>query len=368
MTAISWSYHNPTRITFGAGTITRIGELVAGRPYVLVTYGQPVFAEIAGQIARISPKPLTIIDNIDTNPDFQDLTSACHSFSGKAANAEVIVALGGGSVIDTAKVLAAADGDFQNVQHYLQTGENRNEMNCRPVIAIPTTAGTGSEVTPWATVWDSQAKTKYSLNLPELFPEHALIDPDLMLGLPRPLTISTGLDALSHAMESIWNVNANPVSTALAINAATQVLETLPALAGDLANLQLRTRMASAALYSGLAFSNTKTALAHSLSYPITLSRGTAHGIACSFSLPMVMRWIAGADQHCDAALVRIFGDDLIAGADRLDAFLLELGVATKPGDYGIGEDEWRNIVKSALIGERGRNFLGDSEKVIADL
>ncbi|MCP4071872.1 MAG: phosphonoacetaldehyde reductase [Hyphomicrobiales bacterium] len=365
---MSWSYHNPTRITFGAGSIARIGELVAGRPYVLVTYGQPVFAEIAGRIARISPKPLTIIDNIDTNPDFQDLTSACHSFLKNGANAEVIVALGGGSVIDTAKVLAAADGDFQNVQRFLQTGENRNEMNCRPVIAIPTTAGTGSEVTPWATVWDSQAKTKYSLNLPELFPEHALIDPNLMLGLPRQLTISTGLDALSHALESIWNVNANPVSTAFAINAATQVFETLPALAGDLGSLELRTLMASAALYSGLAFSNTKTALAHSLSYPVTLNHGIPHGIACSFSLPMVMRWIAGADQDCDAALVRIFGDDLMAGADRLDAFLLELGVAIKPGDYGIGKDEWRNIVKSALAGDRGRNFLGDSETVFADL
>ncbi len=368
MPAISWKYHNPTRITFGAGSITRIGELVAGRPYVIVTYGEPVFSEMAGRIARVSPKPLTIIDNVNTNPDFDNLTSSCQSFLTECANAEVIVALGGGSVIDTAKVLAAAEGDFQNIRHYLQTGKSRNAMTCRPVIAIPTTAGTGSEVTPWATVWDSQSKTKYSLHLPELFPEHALVDPDLMSALPRQLTISTGLDALSHALESIWNINANPVSTALAINAAIQVLETLPALADDLENLELRTAMARAALNSGLAFSNTKTALAHSLSYPVTLNYGTAHGIACSFCLPMVMRWIVGANLDCDTALMRIFGDDLVAGADHLDAFLLKLDIGTKPGDYGIGAQEWQNIVKSALVSDRGRNFLGDIDAVISDL
>ncbi len=368
MTTKPWRYHNPTHITFGAESIMKIGGLVAGRPYILVTYGQMVFTEIAGRISDAAGKPLTIIDNIGTNPDFTTLTKSCRAYRKEGGNAEVIVALGGGSVIDAAKVLATADGDFQRVRRCLESGQGWDSLSSLPVIAVPTTAGTGSEVTPWATVWDKQSKEKYSLNLPGLFPEHALVDPELTLGLPRQLTISTGLDALSHALESIWNVNANPVSSTLAIDAASEVLGTLPALVDDLGNLELRTRMARAALNAGLAFSNTKTALAHSLSYPITLRHGTPHGIACAFSLSTVMRWVAGADEECDAAISRIVGNDLMAGADRLDAFLLDLGVGVRPGDHGIETEEWRDIVESALVGDRGRNFIGHPESVLAAL
>jgi len=112
--------------------------------------------------------------------------------------------------------------------------------------------------------------------------EVAIVDPELTLRMPQSLTISTGLDALSHALESIWNRNINPVSIEFAIAAAHEVLATLPAVITDPRNLDLRTRMAQAALFAGLAFSNTKTALAHSISYPITLDYGVPHGIAWS--------------------------------------------------------------------------------------
>ena len=121
-------------------------------------------------------------------------------------------------------------------------------------------------------------------------------------------------------------------------------------------------------MIAGLACSNTKTALAHSVSYPITLRHGVPHGIACSFSLPMVMRWVSGADPDCDASLKRIFGPDLAAGADRLEAFLQNLGVGTRPEDHGVKADEWRGLVEEALAGERGQNFLGDPESVLGRL
>ena len=207
------------------------------------------------------------------------------------------MALGGGSVIDAAKVLAAAAGDFDRVRRFLETGMGADALGRTPIIAVPTTAGTGSEVTCWATVWDTEAKKKYSLARDALYPETALVDPLLTLGLPRGITISTGLDALSHALESIWNVNANPVSTSLAEVAAREVMDALPLLARDLGNAELRPRLARASLFAGLAFSNTRTALAHALSYHLTLHHGVPHGIACSFSLPMVMRAVAGCDR-----------------------------------------------------------------------
>ena len=123
----------------------------------------------------------------------------------------------------------------------------------------------------------------------------ALIDPDLMLSVPAAVTVSTGLDALSHALESIWNHNANPISDTFAISAIEDILECLPRLEQDLGNRELRARMALAALKAGMAFSNTKTALAHSISYEMTLRHGLPHGIACSFTLPLVLGLAWGA-------------------------------------------------------------------------
>ena len=174
-----------------------------------------------------------------------------------------------------------------------------------------TTAGTGSEVTSWATVWDSADGSKYSLANPKLYPEVAVLDPALTVRAPRGLTLATGLDALSHALESIWNVNGNPVSANFAVEAAREIIDTMPRLLERPDDMALRARQARASLLAGLAFSNTKTALAHNISYDITLKSGTIHGIACSFSLPVVMRWATGADPNCDAALRRIFGRDL---------------------------------------------------------
>jgi phosphonate metabolism-associated iron-containing alcohol dehydrogenase len=271
-------------------------------------------------------------------------------------------------VMDAAKVLAAASGDFERVRRHLESGKGGEDLGRTPIIAIPTTSGTGSEVTSWATVWDTVAMKKYSLACETLYPETALVDPLLTLGLPRAVTISTGLDALSHALESIWNVNANPVSGSLAEVAAREVLEALPLLADDLGSEALRTRLARASLFAGLAFSNTRTALAHALSYHLTLHHGVPHGIACSFSLPLVMRAVAGCNAACDASLKRIFGTDLIAGAARLEAFLKRLGISPNATDHGIKAADWSRLIDDALAGDRGKNFIGRRESLVAAL
>ena len=358
-----WTYTNPVNITFGAGTFDRLPAFIGGRPYALVTYGEPVFSALAEGLAGLAGAPAVVVDTITPNPDFKDLTETCARYAAAPAPPEVIVALGGGSVIDAAKVLAAAGGDFARVRRFLETGAGAEDLRAVPIIAVPTTAGTGSEVTCWAAVWDAANGKKHSLARPSLYPEHALVDPELHLGLPRELTISTALDALSHALESLWNLNANPVSRALAIAAAAELLDALPSLIADLGDIASRTRVARAALMAGLAFSNTKTALAHALSYPITLDHGVAHGIACSFSLPLVMRAAIGVDADCDAALQTIFGPDLEAGAERLSDFLAGLGVSIDPAGHGVAEPEWREIVERAFAGARGKNFIGTRER-----
>ena len=207
---------NPVQKAFGNGSLANVAGLIAGRKYCVVTYPEPDFA----------------------------------------------------------KLLAAANGDFTKVRWFLVTKSGESELGDTPIIAVPTTAGAGSEVTCWATVWDNSLKRKYSLNRRDLYPENAVIDPELMLGKSRERTISAGLDALSHALESLWNVNATPASAHHAVKAASAILETLPELAENLLSLELRGSMAEASLNAGLAFSQTKTAIAHSLSYPVTLNHG----------------------------------------------------------------------------------------------
>jgi alcohol dehydrogenase class IV len=159
----------------------------------------------------------------------------------------------------------------------------------RQLIAIPTTAGTGSEVTPWATVWDQARGSKLSLHLPWTWPAGGHRRSDLMLSLP-PATLASGLDALSHALESLWNVHRNPVSASLAVSAARSIVATLPDLLA-----QPREPAARAPGHGRAAgrpgVLEHATALAHSLSYDITLRHGTPHGIACSFSLPQSCGW-----------------------------------------------------------------------------
>ena len=363
-----WTYQNPVRIRFGAGSLNGIGDLVHGRAYCLVTYDEPIFHDIAQRIAVTAGPAALTIDNVVPNPDFHMLTEACALFAAARPVPEVIVALGGGSAIDAAKVVSAGGNGFDAVTRYLEDGAGEDALTSIPIIAIPTTAGTGSEVTSWASVWDTDSGRKYSLSRRSLYATDALIDPELMVGMPRALTVSTALDALSHSLESIWNVNGNPVSTNHAVSAATEILDCLPVLVDELGSLDLRIRIARAATFAGLAFSNTRTALAHSISYPITLRHGTPHGIACSFSLPMVMRSVIGASPACDAGLRRIFGLDLLAGAERLEEFLVNLGVSVDRADYGVDDGEWRELIESAMTGERGRNFIGSQERVAESL
>lgn len=354
-----WSFSNPVKVRFGTGTFDEVAGLIAKRRYALVTYNQPIFNDLAARLAKVAGEPVAVIDNIETNPDCADLAHSCRAFGAATQTSEVIVALGGGSMMDAAKVLAASKGDFENVRRYLIDKTPLDENAVVPIIAVPTTSGTGSEVTHWATVWDAANGNKYSLAHPLLYPEAAVLDPALIVGAPRGLTLATGLDSLSHALESIWNVNATPVSRTFAVDAAREIIETLPRLLDNLGDIDLRARQARGSLLAGFAFSQTKTALAHNISYDITLRTGLIHGIACSFSLPVVMGWAIGNSADCDAALRRIFGPDLNEGIRKLNAFLEGIGVKTDPAAYGVTPPEWTRLVEKALEGERGKNFIG---------
>ena len=312
-----FKYYNPVRISFGADIyLGELQKIIGNQPAkIWLFYGRSAMKEI-GAIESIknalSGCQIREYGNISPNPDIQDIKRASlnPNRSGMPLCCHWIIAIGGGSVIDFGKSVAFLSHQQHSIEEFLEKRIDKPNPGV-PFIAIPTTSGTGSEVTPWATIWDNQRKKKHSLAHEQMFPEYAIIDPQLTLSLPAKVTAYTAFDALSHAFEAFWSKFSNPVSDLFAVKSISLVINNLSELMHDLHNLELRSKLAKASLYAGLAFSNTKTTAVHAVSYPMTLYYGVPHGIACSLTLREFL----------------IFNKDYI-GPEKLDYLLDVLGCA----------------------------------------
>lgn len=261
-------------------------------------------------------------------------------------NYKEIIAFGGGSVLDMAKYFSVS-GDV------IRNGGNldiSNSCSFIPIFAIPTTAGTSSELTKWATLWDTPNNIKFSLSDENLYCKEAFYDPNLFLNIPRELTIYTALDALSHSIESIWNKNSNVISTNHAIKAIELILEYLPRLQNDLNSKELRLKIILASIYAGLAFSNTQTALAHAISYPITMELGISHGLACSFTIPILLECI---DDVKINKLLSVYKEKIIS-------LFHILNISTNLKSYGITKQFIEDIFDN--LNSRAKNGMFDLE------
>ncbi len=322
---------NPVHIHERAEAAPTLARLLDKRTYVLVTSAGWKRRGVAAQIASACGPALAIIDNVSINPTFEDLMKLDPVLAPLKGRDAAVVGLGGGSVMDAAKavLVALAHGaDMTVVGESARAGGRLPEaLKFSQLFCIPTTAGTGSEVTKTATLWDGVTRAKYSLSDERLFPTAAILDPGLTVSAPRSLTLSSGLDALSHSMESIWNVNHNAVSDAFAVAAISRIKRFLPAALANSGDLEARSEMQTAALLGGLAISSTRTALAHSISYPLTGRFGLSHGLACSFTLPDVAAFNLAAEPARVQLIAEAFGlpsADALPGALR--AWMTSLG------------------------------------------
>lgn len=356
-----FKYYNPVQIQFGREYLKRLPHVLGERKALLLTSAGFTKRGVVDQVKALTNQIVQVVDSVPPNPTFNDLARLYAEV--KHDEIEAIVALGGGSVIDSAKVLAVhhPTPSFDKVTQLIKEGDGE-AYQFHPIIAIPTTSGTSSEITPWATVWDTEEKKKYSLHLKDSWCETALYDPVLTLTLPQAITIQTGLDALSHSFESLWNKNANLISRDHAVAAIKEILEVLPRLSADLSNLDLRERLMYASVKAGLAFSNTQTSIAHAISYYLTLHKEVPHGIACSITLPTIADVVKGQSKEIDAAFQFIFGqaDPL----DVLERFFSQLGVSTRLGDYHVEKTDLDQIKASLANNQRAGNSVVDTEQL----
>ncbi len=229
-----------------------------------------------------------------------------------------VVALGGGSVIDALKVANCAAGSDSDALSLLHRKHEPRARAAPRFVAIPTTAGTGSEVTPFATIWDTDAGRKLSLDTSLNRPELAVLDPRATVGMPANLTAQTAADALGHAVESLWSRRRSALSEALSFAALDRIRRALPVVDNDPTDIAARGHMLEASSLAGMAISLTRTAAAHAISYGITLRHGVPHGLAVACLLPSLLRAsLSALPEHVVDGLTTVlaaFGDSIEEG------------------------------------------------------
>lgn len=288
------NYFNPVELIFGSLVRRKIIEECVGRS-VLIICSVTAYNRYKKDPELSSLFSLTNVifeHGFESNPSLSDIIEISSKY--RESSLDLIIGIGGGSAMDVAKIASVSIPAIKKDIHINDLLENTTlfsrlkEIDC---IQVPTTAGTGSEVTPFATVWDYESQQKKSLNHNIMYAKKAFIDPDFLSHVPLEVAISTGLDALNQAFESIWNVNANEFTRPTSRRAAVLALKGLPLINDAPNNPALRVNLSLASLFAGLAISQTRTSICHSISYPLTLKYGIEHGMACSFSILEVFKY-----------------------------------------------------------------------------
>ena len=283
-------FYNPVEIIFSEDFIQSLKSLGEYENWMVVTSKGFVSRGTIGKIQEsLNAKNLLVFDKCLPNPELEDLDNWIDSFS--ETKLEGIIALGGGSVIDTAKALSIClkSENSRPLYNYFMNNDPLDWNSRLPLYAIPTTSGTGSEVTPYATIWDTKNSKKFSLSNNAVFPDIAILDPNLTISLDYEVTLYSALDAISHCLDSIWNVNSNFFTKLYAESSLDLSQRALQEVLNEPANHKNREKLQKASLLAGLSISNSQTAIAHSISYPITTMYGVPHGLACSFTLPSII-------------------------------------------------------------------------------
>lgn len=343
-----WMFHNPVRIRFGRGCRSWLADELTGCRLLVVTTQrgrQQLVTDVL--LARlIETSDVIWIDRVRENPGVNDLQKEIDSLKGERFDAAL--AFGGGSSIDAAKVLVAAlapECEALRLTEMLADVELLGTVTQKPLYAVPTTSGTGSEVTPFATVWDYEYRKKMSLASANIFPYAACVDPELTDTVPLEVTLSTGLDAINQAAESIWNRNATDLTICYANRALHLGLSSLPRIVRGDGGAIVRDALAECSLLAGLAISHTRTALCHSMSYPITAHFGVPHGLACAFTMVSVLRHNLKAD---DGRFLRLAAS--LTGRE----------------DVGALERLFESLVSDARVKERVLARVGRQEALLA--
>ncbi|NEU30848.1 iron-containing alcohol dehydrogenase [bacterium LRH843] len=375
MSGIHQQLFMPTKVEMGVGLAKKTGEFI--KPFVtnkllIITdkgvRGANLLAGIEQSLEE-SKIQYEIFDQVEPNPSSQVIHNALDVL--KSHECDAVLAVGGGSSIDTAKGVAAMATNEGNILDYEGVGKLQNPTI--PLIAIPTTSGTGSEVTASTVVTNKESLFKAAVISPYLFPSLAILDAELTIKCPQGITAATGMDALTHAIESYTSKAATPVSEALALHAIKLIGENIEKAYFVGTDIESREKMLVASMIAGYAFSQSRLGNVHAISQAFGGVFNIAHGIANATLLPFVMKYNLPActDKMKDIAVA--LGEDVSglnefeAGAKALEAVIKlnkSLNIPDNIKDLGVTLDRLPQLIADSM---RSGNILVNPRLTTAD-
>jgi aldehyde dehydrogenase (NAD+) len=345
---LSFIYRNPTKIVFGQNSIHEVGQEVDGlkcSKAFLMTDKGVVDTGLAGRVEKaLGNKLIGTYDKCIQDSSIHVINEAAEIARSKGA--DCLVSVGGGSVIDTTKGVAIVlkeGGKIQDHQGYQALSRPQT-----PHIVIPTTAGTGSEVTYFAVIKDHDNKRKLEYGEDNIIPNVGILDPTMTVGLPPQLTATTGMDAFCHSLESIHANQCSPMADAMALRAIQLIMEYLPQCMENGKDILARGQMLIASTMAGIAFCNAQVALVHAMAHTVGGMFKVPHGLANSILMPHCVRFNADACGDRYVVVARAMGLDMNkinddnageAVADAITAFTKKMGVPQRLRDAGVPEN-----------------------------
>jgi 4-hydroxybutyrate dehydrogenase len=348
----------PADIQFGPGCIQNLTrktkQFGVKRPMIVcdAAMNRIGLAQKVKDLCAGEGLPFTVFDQGTENPKVNEVSAGVHAFAAGACDG--FIALGGGSVIDLAKAIrvVAAHGGAATDYDLSKGGLKKIGPAMPPMIAIPTTSGTGSEATMAAVVTDPERHLKFTVLSPYVRVSGALLDPELTLSMPPLVTAATGLDALTHGIEAFVSRGYNPFADGICRSNFQLAGRSLKKAVTSGSDVEARKDMLMASMLGGMALSQKGLGAAHALAHPLSGMFGVPHGTANSLMLPHVMRFNAKAagDRYLEA--VRIMGlsaGSADAAADAITGFSADLGLPVRLRDAGVSEDRLERMAQDAL-------------------
>ena len=349
---MSFIHQTTPRIHFGVGTLQRLGdELKRFRegPVLIVTDPGVLKAGITEQAVKCSGRDCIIFSDIEPDPSI-DTALTCAK-AAREAKASVIVGVGGGSAMDTAKVASIIAHAKQPIAEMF--GIELVEEAGLPLILIPTTAGTGSEVTHIAILSDEQEHLKKGIVSAKLFPAIAIVDPELTLGVPKSVTAASGMDAMLHAVEAFTSKNANGVTDTLAKRAMFLIANNLRAAFENGRNIEARSAMLEGAMLAGMAFANAGVTAVHAFAYPIGAEFHIPHGVANSIMMGPVLTFNTPGNPKKFAEAGIALGLAASTSAEGTIAFIKQLAddiqIPKHLTDFGIRDEHIPGLASGVM-------------------
>jgi alcohol dehydrogenase len=354
----------PSQVLFGAGMANAAGRVAAGHGHRVLVITDPTIAATPGFVtveSSLREAGLDVAVSTDAEVDVPSSAVDAAVALGRSVSPDVIVAVGGGSVIDLAKVTALLLARGGDLSDYYTVNSVPGPI--LPLVALPTTAGTGSEATPVSVITDPKTEMKIGVASPHMIPRHAICDPQLTLGAPPTVTAHSGIDALSHAIEAYFSVQEDPsvalvldrpqvgknlLSDTLALSAAGHLSRHLVHAVEDGSDLAARTGMLYGSLLAGIAFGNSGVSAAHALQFAVGAATHTSHGLGTGLLLPYVMEYNRPARTAEMAALAQAMEIDGDA-VEHVHGLGLKIGLPASLAEIGVAEADLRGMAEASV-------------------